>query len=278
MSLLDQGLRGIQRIFTLGPGAPAPDPEPVPPYPGQRRRPDATRVLVAVAAAVALPIAFGAALIPLRDHVSQSISLLMVVPVLVVALLAGRRLGSLAALAAAVAYDVLHTQPYYRPTIDDPDDIVETVVLLVIGITIGYVAESAQRAVVAARVRREELTAVTNFMEHIGTSISGEELAEHASTSIVRLLDARECVWRPDYQGTASPVLQPDGSLHSALPGSGRGDGGGTLPSALEIPVGRPPTERGRFVVRTNRRASVSIEERRAAATIATTLARCIGP
>lgn len=277
MSPLDHTLRRIQRVFVLGPGAPAPDPEPVPTFPGQRRRPDPARVLVAVVAAVSVPIAFGAVLIPLRDQISQSISLLMVLPVLVVALVAGRRLGTVAALAAAATYDVFHTQPYYRPTIDDTDDIVETVVLLAIGVTIGYLAESAQRAVVAARVRRDELTAVTNFIRHIGTSIPGEELAEHAGNSILSLLDAEECVWRHDYQGTASPVLQPDGSLQSALPGTGD-EGGGTLPLTIEIPVGHPPTEHGRFVVRTSRRASVSLEERRAAATIATTLARCIGP
>lgn len=277
MSPLDHTLRRIQRVFTLGTSAPPPDPKPIPAYPGQRRRPDTARILVAVAAAVSLPIAFGASLIPLRDHISQSISLLMVLPVLVVALLAGRRLGTVAALAAAATYDVFHTEPHYRPTIDDPDDIVETIVLLAIGITIGYLAESAQRAVHAARVRREELAAVTNFIQHIGTAIAGEELVEHAGNSIVSVLDAHDCVWRPDYKGTASPVLQPDGSLQSALPGSD-GEGGGTLPLTIEIPVGHPPTEYGRFVVRTNRRASVSLEERRAAATIATTLSRCIGP
>jgi K+-sensing histidine kinase KdpD len=277
MSPLDRTLQRVQRIFTLGVGTPPPHPDPVPSYPGQRPRVSTPRVLVAVAAAATLPIAFGAALIPLRGHISESISLLMVLPVLVVALIAGRRLGTLAALAAAAAYDVFHTQPYYRPTIDDPDDIVETIVLLAIGVTIGYLAESAQRAVVAARVRREELAAVTNFIEHIGTTIPGEELAKHASNSIVSLLDAHECEWLPDYRGSVSPVLQPDGSLHSALPG-GAGAGGGTLPTTIEIPVGHPPTEYGRFVVRTNRLANVSLEERRAAANIATTLARCIGP
>jgi K+-sensing histidine kinase KdpD len=201
----------------------------------------------------------------------------MVLPVLVIALLAGRRLGTVAALAAAAIFDLFHTQPFYRPTIDDPDDIVETVVLLAIGITTGYLAESAQRAVVAARVRREELAAVTNFIEHIGTSISDEELVEHAGVSVLSLLDAHECVWRPDYKGTASPVLKPDGTLTSGPIGEG-GGGGGTLPLNIEIPVGLPPHEYGRFVVRTNRRANVSLEERRAAANIAATLARCIGP
>lgn len=275
MTPLDRALHRIQRVFTLGPTVRTPHPEPVPAYPGQRRRQEPTRVLSAVVSAVILPIVLGVALIPLRDHISQSTSLLMVVPVLVVALLAGRRLGTVAALSAAATYDVIHTQPFYRPTIDDPDDIVETIVLLAIGISIGYVAESAQRAVVAARVRRKELTAVTDFLEHIGTTIRDEELAEHASRSIVTLLDAHECVWRSDYKGTAAPVLLPDGSLHSIVR---RGsEGGGALPPTIEIPVGHPPAEQGRFLVRTRPRSTVSLEERRAAATIAMTLSRCIG-
>lgn len=227
--------------------------------------------------ATMLPVAFGAALIPLREPLSQSISLLMVLPVLIVALLGGGRLGTIAALAAAVAFDLFHTQPYYRPTIDDPDDIVETVVLLAIGITTGYLAQAAQSAVVAARVRGKELAAVTNFLELIGTPIPGEALAEHASASILSLLDARECVWRHDYKGTASPVLRPDGTLTSVT-FSDWDEGGGILPGSVEIPVGYPPSEFGRFIVQTNRRANVSLEERRAAATIATTLARCIRP
>jgi K+-sensing histidine kinase KdpD len=277
MSPLDRTLRQVQRIFTLGAATPPPDPVPVPAYPEQRRRNGTVRTLVSVAAAVALPVGFAAALIPLRDQVSQSVSLLMVLPVLVIALLAGRRLGTVAALAAAATFDVFHTQPFYRPTIDDPDDIVETIVLLAIGITAGYLAESAQRSAVAARVRREELAAVTNFIENIGTPIAAEELAEHAGVSILSLLDASECVWRPDYKGTASPVLRPDGSLTSGPVGE-RGEGGGTLPPTIEIPVGQPPAEYGRFIVRTNRRANVSLEQRRAAANIAATLARCIGP
>lgn len=118
---------------------------------------------------------------------------------------------------------------------------------------------------------------MTNFIEHIGTPIPGEQLAEHAGSSILSLLDARECVWRPDYKGTASPVLKPDGTLTSVRIGDWN-EGGGVLPGTVEIPVGYPPAEFGRFIVQTDRRANVSLEERRAAATIATTLARCIRP
>lgn len=277
MSPLDDTLRRIQRLLVLGSITPRPDPAPVPAHPERSRPGSAVRSTVAVAVAIVFPLAFGAALILLREPLSQSISLLMVLPVLIVALLGGGRLGTVAALAGAAAFGILHTQPYYRPTIDDPDDIVETIVLLAIGITTGYLAQSAQSAVVAARVRRKELAAVTNFLEHVGTPIAGEALAEHASASILSLLDARECVWRRDYKGTTSPVLKPDGTLTSVRVGDWD-TGGGVLPGTVEIPVGYPPAEFGRFIVQTNHRANVSLEERRAAANIATTLARCIRP
>jgi K+-sensing histidine kinase KdpD len=276
VSHLDRALLAIQRTFLLGGKTPPPNPAPVPDQPGQRRPRSTSRTVAASLGAATLSVVFGAVLIPMRSPLGQSVSLLMVLPVLVVALLGGRRLGVVAALAAALTYDVFHTQPYYRPTIDDPDDIVETIVLLAIGITIGYLAESAQRAVVAARIRREELTAVTDFLERVGTSISGDQLAARAGDSITRLLDARSYEWLPGYRGTANPVLRSDGSLVAAVVGD-RTDGGGALPATIEIPVGHPPNDHGRFVVRTNPRADVSLEERRAAATIAGALARCIG-
>jgi K+-sensing histidine kinase KdpD len=277
MSALDETFRRISRLLILGPSTSPPGAAPVPAHPERQRPRNARRATVAVAVATMIPVGFGVLLIPLRERLSESISLLMVLPVLVVALLGGRRLGTLAAVAAAAAFNVFHTEPYYRPMIDDPNDIVETIVLLVIGITIGYVADLTQNAVVSARVRRKELTAVSSFLEQIGTPISSGDLAEQARTSILTLLDARGCVWRPDYKGTASPVLRPDGTLRSANVVES-GDGGGVLPGTIEIPVGYPPTELGRFIVQTNRTAIVSLEERRAAATIATTLARCIRP
>jgi K+-sensing histidine kinase KdpD len=277
MSPLDGTLRRIQRIFVLGASTSPPRTTPAPAHPGRSQPGSPIPTTIAIAVATLLPVAFGAALIPLREQLSQSISLLMVLPVLLIALLGGARLGTLAALGAAIAFDVFHTQPYYQPKIDDPDDIVETIVLLAIGITAGYLAESAQNAVVAARVRRKELTAVTDFLGHIGTPIPAEVLADHASASILSLLDARECIWRPDYKGTASPVLKRDGTLTS-VHGNNRDESGGTLPTTIEVPIGDPPAEFGRFIVKTNRRANVSLEERRAAATIATTLARCIKP
>lgn len=217
----------------------------------------------------------GVSLVLVRAHITQIVSLLMVLPVLLVALAGGARLGSLAAVSAAATFGILHTEPYGHLTIADPDDIVETVVLLLIGVVMGFLAEAAQRAVAAARLRRDELAAVTDVIGRMGAGQRGEELVDSAATCLGTLLRAREVTWREGYRGTAGPVLLPDGSL--AVGASDAGDlGAATLPPTIEIPVGTPPVELGRFVVRTSVAGIVSREERRAASAVAGLLARVL--
>lgn len=274
MSTIDRALHRLQQALVLGAPNRRITPRPAPAVPGAPRKASITGTIVGHAIAALLSIGVAAALIPLRDDLSQSISLLMVIPVLLVALLAGAPHATTAALAAAAAFDFFHTEPYYQPTIDDPDDIVETVTLLIIGIAAGYLAQSAQRALVAARVRRQELAAVTSFLDQLGTGIDPDDLAEHARHSIEHVLNATSCDWLPDYQGTASPVLNPDGSIvhHAAIHST---PDGGQLPTTIEIPIRTTPGP-GRFIVRTRRNAIVSTEERQAAATIASALGRHI--
>jgi len=274
MNTIDRALHRLQRALVLGAPNRRTTPRPAPDTPGAPRTTGITATIVGHTIAALLSIGVAAALIPLRDDLSQSISLLMVIPVLLVALLAGAPHATTAALAAAAAFDFFHTEPYYHPTINDADDIVETVTLLIIGIVAGYLAQSAQRALVAARVRRQELAAVTSFLDQLGTDIDPGDLADHARHSIEHVLNAISCDWLPDYQGTASPVLNPDGTIFydAAIH---RAPDGGQLPTTIEIPIRTTPGP-GRFIVRTRRNTIVSTEEREAAATIASALGRHI--
>jgi K+-sensing histidine kinase KdpD len=271
---LDRLFHRLDVLLTFGVGHRPERVEPAAVRPGDavaRRRRGA---IPAIAVAVLVPIAFGVVLIPFRDWLEQSVSLLMVVPVLVLAAVGGARLGAVSAVAAAAAFGALHTEPYYEVTIDDADDIVEMIVLLVIGVVSGLVMEAAQRSVVSSRVRERELRAMTAFLDRIGASDPTELIAQ-AQRSIEQLLVADSSTWRPGYRGTAAPVLTPAGMI---APSGYTGSPSITstrLPREVEIPVGTPPHEHGRLVVRASA-AHVSVEERRAAATIATALGRCL--
>jgi hypothetical protein len=229
------------------------------------------RLLPAYTLAVLLPLGVGAALIPLRDRLDQSISLVMLLPVLAVAVLGGAAPGVVGAVSAGLVFDVLHTEPHYRFTIDDSDDIVEMIVLLAVGLTAGAISEYTHRSVVAASIRRHELDVLTRFVRAVSGPADDDEVIEQGRRSIAQLLSLRRCEWRPGYHGSVGAVLQPDGSL-------GRGGMRGvefgateraTLPAVVELPLGSPTGERGRFVLYGAPDRQVSIEERRAAAAIA---------
>lgn len=271
--MCDVILSRIQRLIVVGPrhrhGSTVAPLE----HPGDVSTTGGGWTLWGVLAAVVIPILFGIVLIPFRSSIEQSVSLLMLLPVLLMAVLGGARLGGVAALSASVTFGVVHTVPYYQLTIDEPDDVIEMVILLCVGITLGWLIERGQHAIVGSGIRARELDATSTFLGCIGTH-HGDALVEDAQRAIETLLSASHSRWRAGYRGTAAPVLTSDGSITARDHGDPhthrRGD---QLPEVVEIPVGLPPREHGRIVVRSSG-AVVSLEERRAAAIVASALGR----
>ncbi len=277
---IDKAMGWVSRFLTFGPASRSTAKPPAPLQPGDAApiRPSWPAYAVALLA----PIAFGALLIPLRDTVSQSIGLLMVLPVLFIALLGGVRLGTVAAISSAVMFGVVHTEPYYRFTIDSGDDVIEVAVLLVVGVLVGILADSAARSVLNAKVRGRELDALADFIgyvSHVGLNGPDDALITKGATTVQSLLSARSYEWRPGYRGTAAAVLRPDGTI-TPLPGTRSTSEDvldtAVLPPVLEVPVGHPPREAGRLLVHCSTDIEVSLEERRAAATLAIVMGRLL--
>jgi K+-sensing histidine kinase KdpD len=268
---LDRAMGWVSRFLTFGPKNRVATVPPVPRRPGDAAptRPSWPAYAVALLA----PAAFGALLIPLRETLSQSIGLLMVLPVLFIALLGGVRLGSVAAISSAVVFGVVHTEPYGRFKIDNGDDVIEVAVLLVVGVLVGILADSAERSVLNAKVRGRELDALAEFIgyvSHVGLDGPDDALVTKGAEAVQSLLSARSYEWRPGYRGTAAAVLRPDGTISQDELDTA------VLPPVLEVPVGSPPLERGRLLMHCSTEVEVSLEERRAAATLAIVMGRLL--
>ena len=88
--------------------------------------------------AMLIPLGTAMALVPLRGHVSTDvIALLLALTVVAGGVLAGRAGGIAAALMAAVGFDFFFTQPYLSLKIADGNDILTTLVLLMVGLAVG---------------------------------------------------------------------------------------------------------------------------------------------
>ena len=215
------------------------------------------RTLAAYVAAIVVPVAVGAAVIPWRDSLTQSTSLILVLPVLLVALAGGIGPGLLAAASATVAFDLLLTRFYLGFSIHENDD---------------AVSSRLARVDTRAGVRRLTIGQFTAFVHTVAERAAADEKVIHdAGIATTDILGLDYCVWRPGSGPTTAPTILLDGQLMAFM--SDLSEDRAQLPNNAELPVFTTYGELGRFVLHPTRAHDVSIEERRAAAAVAQLLA-----
>jgi hypothetical protein len=202
-------------------------------------------------AAVAGPLTAGAALIPLREQVDNAnIALLLVVTVVAVAS-AGRRTAAVAAaLSAAVAFNVFHTQPYGSLWIASGDDIETAVLLLAVGIAVGELALRSRRAKALVVEREQDLRSIAGLGRLVA---DGEDLdyvllaTASELTHLLHLVDCRFELVAPD--DVVLPVIDREGVVRWG-PTVWETDRWGLPRDGATIPVWANGRRRGRYVLR----------------------------
>jgi K+-sensing histidine kinase KdpD len=168
------------------------------------------------AAALLVPLVTCAVLSTVRGSVTAATSVLVLVLWVVAAAASGdRAAGILAALSGGVWFDFFLTQPYLRFTIDDPDDLESTALLVLIGLAVTEVALWGYRQQVQSARRSGYLDGV------VGTSravVEGETpvaaVVELVGRQISEVLGADACRYVPGPVHDARvAVLDHDGVL-----------------------------------------------------------------
>jgi hypothetical protein len=224
-------------------------------------RPVTTRVALFVLG-VALPALVAIALIPLRDVVSSSTAtLVLVLPVLFATIVAGRTAGIVAAIVAALSYDVFLTRPYYSFTIDAANDVESALVLGGISLVVSMLVSTGLQARGRATSRAAELEALVAAAQ-VAASGDGAAMAARIEDLLTDYLGLRRCDWSPGFEGTVGHVLERSGRI--------AGVDEARLPDGyLEVPVVHGTTHLGRIVMRTAPSRDFSLEERRTVVAIA---------
>jgi hypothetical protein len=94
-----------------------------------------------------MPFGCGLGLVPLRGVLEPAhVALILTVAVVAVATMTGRLGASVAAVAAACTFNLIHTVPYWTLRMTHGADVVTAVVLLVVGLIAGELAVRARRA------------------------------------------------------------------------------------------------------------------------------------
>jgi hypothetical protein len=211
----------------------------------------------------------GAGLVALRDTISSADVVLVLVTVVVVAAAGGgREAGAVTAVTAALSFDFFHTQPYNQLRINSRDDIVTTVLLLVVGLIVGQVAAKGRRARNSAAARSGQIRRIYRVAELAAGGDDPTDVIMGAQAELAALLDLRSCRFEAAPYGPPLERLERSGG--TAWHQYRYRDGGFELsPDGVELPVVGRGNTLGRFVLEPNPGTGVSLEQRVVAVAIA---------
>jgi hypothetical protein len=208
------------------------------------------RVLFGVAAGGLGSILVAAGLVGIRSEVANvNVALLLVLVVLAAASIGGHTAGAMSGLVAATSFDFFHTRPYGSLKIARANDLVTTLLLVVVGLVMGDVAERRSRFKARMMDYQRQLRRLHRVVD---VAASGEEderdLVLTVTAELMGALALENCYFElPPFQSEL-PRLERDG----VISGSPRryGHGGLVLPSAgVDLRVVGPRGIVGRFVL-----------------------------
>jgi len=223
-----------------------------------------TRDRLAVIAALAAPLALTAILVPFRHSFPNTDAALALILVVVAVAANGYRLaGYLAAVSAAVWFDFFLTRPYEQFSITRRADIETTVLLLLIGAAVTEIAVWGRRQQAAASKRAGYLDGISAAARAVAAGESPGELINQVCGRLTELLSLRACKFEYGKAGLGRPArLRSDGQVVTEhrtwdVPVEG-------LPSDtdIELLVENAGVLQGRFLMRANRDAHPTLEQR----------------
>ena len=216
------------------------------------------------------PVAVALLLLPLRDEMlSVNVALVLVVVVVALARYGGRVAGAVAAVMSTLAFDLLHTEPYGHLRIDSVDEIETTLLLAVVGLTVGSVAARARYARAATEELVDEVARIHRVTEMIAAGSPLPAVVDAVEYELSDLLGLRACRFeRPPFASTL-PVIDHAGRVLPVTHYRFRGDGFELPAEGVELLVDNRGETLGRFVLDPKPGHGVEEEARRSAVVLA---------
>lgn len=210
-----------------------------------------------------------AGLVGLRDTISNAdVVLVLVLVVVLAAATGGREAGACTAVVAAISFDFFHTRPYNELRIASRDDVVTTVLLLIVGLGVGQVAARARRARTSAKQRTGDINRIYRVAELAAHGDDPSDVIMGAQAELAALLGLRDCRFEAAPFARVLDRLERGGIVSWPEPNIRR-SGFELSMDGVELPViGRGNTI-GRFVLEPIPGSTVSLEQRVVAVAIA---------
>ena len=222
--------------------------------------------------ALVFPVVFALALLPVRGGLEPAhVALILTVGVVAVAAVTDRACAVLAAVSAALSFNVIHTVPYWTLRISRGDDVLTALLLLGVGLVVGELAVRARAARTDESELRDDLEQLGTFARRVAAGDPPVLVVVDVSHALAGLLRLRD--WRFDV-GSSWLAEQPLGRLDvdgAVVLGEGEWDADrlGLPDTEIEIAVMCAGIVVGRYVVCPDTGDRVRLEHRKTAVSLA---------
>lgn len=216
------------------------------------------------------PIAAAALLVTVRGHFDNAnIALVFVIVVVGVAAAGGSFAGAMAAISSAASFDFFLTRPYLYLRISSTDDVVTTVLLLVVGLIVGNIAAYARRTRLSAEASRREIKRIYRVAELAAKGDQAEDVMLAAEAELSDLMHLRACRFEAPPFRRSLQRMERSGFVDAPDHAHRLARQGFELPAeGAELPVLGRGQVLGRFVLEPTPGSGVSFEQRVVAVTI----------
>jgi hypothetical protein len=203
-------------VVTVVPSAPPSEPDSSPHDCSGQTLTIASRIrpAVVVIAAVVAPVALTLALLPFRSQVpTATVALGLAVLVSLLAATGTRVSALIAAVSAALCFDIGFTQPYGSLTISHPQDIETTALLLVGGLIVGQLSARNRRNRSLAVQTSEDLGLIQAVAEMMAAGAAPDEVVAAVAEELQSLLRLRNCWFETSRPEGPGPTIDRNGNV-----------------------------------------------------------------
>jgi Domain of unknown function (DUF4118) len=230
-----------------------------------------------VAGAIAVPIAVALGVLPFRGRVSPAtVALGLAIVVSLVAALGTRVTAVIAAVSAALCFDILYTKPYGSFSISNASDVETAVLLLVGGLIVGQLSarNRTNRGLVVQGSL--DLGRIQYIAELMASGAGPDEVVAAVGVELQTLLGLRSARFETSFPATPGPTIERNGAVSwghfwwgvptLGLPGK-----------EISLIVENQQRRRGRFVLLAEPGTKVTREQLLAAVTLADQAGSALG-
>jgi hypothetical protein len=168
----------------------------------------------AVAAAALAPVVVTVGLVPIRSDIpNATVALGLAIIVSLLAAMGTRMTAAIAAISAAVCFDVFFTEPYGSLSISRVQDVATSGLLLVGGLIVGQLSARNRHHRGLVHRTSYDLSRIHAVAEMLASGVGADQVVRAVASELKSLLALRDCWFEASFLDEPGPVIEPGGEV-----------------------------------------------------------------